>query len=153
MKSRSTIEYFYFIEAWGLLHFSRLLVLFFPFKKIASIMGVANVETTHNDVNNNFSNQIEKAIQRASHYSIHSSKCYDQALAGKLMCKWRKLPSTIYFGLSKNEKDNLIAHAWLRLGSRIITGKRGYEQYTIVASYGDYYADEKVSMNKNIKTK
>jgi hypothetical protein len=153
MKSRSTIEYFYFIEAWGLLHFSRLLVLFFPFKKIASIMGVLNVETTYNDVNNNFSNQIEKAIQRASHYSIHSSKCYDQALAGKLMCNWRKLPSTIYFGLSKNEKQHLIAHAWLRVGNRIITGKHGHGQYTVVASYGDDYANDKYSMNKNIETK
>jgi hypothetical protein len=128
-------------------------VLFFPFKKIASIMGLVNVETTYNDVNNNFSNQIEKAIQRASHYSIHSSKCYDQALAGKLMCKRRKLPSTIYFGLSKNEKDNLIAHAWLRQGSRIITGKHGHEQYTVVASYGDYYANDKHSMKKNIDIK
>jgi hypothetical protein len=117
------------------------------------MMGLVNVETTYNDVNNNFSNQIEKAIQRASHYSIHSSKCYDQALAGKLMCKFRKLPSAIYFGLSKNEKDNLIAHAWLRLGSRIITGKHGHEQYTVVASYGDYYANHEVSMNKNVKTK
>ena len=115
-------------------------------------MGLVNVETIHNDVNNNFSNQIEKAIQRASHYSIHSSKCYDQALAGKLMCKWRKLPSTIYFGLSKNEKDNLIAHAWLRVGNRIITGKRGHEQYTVVASYGDHYADDNNSVNKNFVT-
>jgi len=69
------------------------------------------------------------------------------------MCKCRKLPSTIYFGLSKNEKDNLIAHAWLRLGSRIITGKHGHEQYTVVASYGDYYANDKYSMKKNIDIK
>lgn len=153
MKSKSLIEYFYFIEAWGFLHFSRLLVLFFPFKKIASIMGVVNIETPHNDMSHNFSSQIEKAIQRASHYSIHSSKCYDQALAGKIMCKRRKLPSTIYFGLSKNEKQHLIAHAWLRVGNRIITGKRGHEHYTVMASYGDHYVDDKNSMNTNIDTK
>jgi len=153
MRSKTAIEYLYFTEAWILLHVSRLFILFFPFKKIASILGVLSVETDHDDISIGLSSQIEKAIHRATRYTIHLSKCYDQALAGKMMCKWRKLPSTIYFGLSKSAKDDLIAHAWLRVGNRILTGKNGYDQFTVVGIYGDKDKVHNYITNKSIDPK
>lgn len=150
MRSKTAIEYLYFTEAWILLHVSRLFILFFPFKKIASILGVLSVETDHDDISSGLSSQIEKAIHRATRYTIHFSKCYDQAIAGKLMCKWRRLPSTIYFGLSKSAKGDLLAHAWLRVGHRILTGKKGCDQFTVVAIYGDQHIDDNHNANKSI---
>ena len=137
MKLRPIIEYILFLEAWLLLHASRVLILFFPFKKIAASLGVLNQESINEIIDLLIANNIKKAIQRASRVTLHSSKCYDQALAGKIMLKRRKLPSTIYFGLSKNDQSNLIAHAWLRFGDQILTGERGHENFTIVAYYGD----------------
>jgi hypothetical protein len=137
MRWRSINEYSLFFEAWLFLHASRLMILFFPFKKIAALIGVLNIESNKEINEQLFASNIKNAIRRATRYTLHSSKCYDQALAGKFMLKWRRLPSTIYFGLSKNEQSNLIAHAWLRFGSDIITGEKGLEDYTIVAFYGD----------------
>ena len=139
MKLRPINEYTLFLEAWLLLHASRFLILFFPFKKIAASLGVLNQESIYEISYLLIANNIKHAIQRASRYALHSSKCYDQALAGKFMLKWRRLPSTIYFGLSKNDQSQLIAHAWLRFGSNIITGEKGMEDFTIVAFYGDPY--------------
>ena len=139
MKLRPLNDYTLFLEAWILLHASRLLILFFPFKKIAASLGVLNQESIYEIIDLLIAIKIKNAIQRASRRAIHPSKCYDQALAGKIMLKRRKLPSTIYFGLSKNDQSQLIAHAWLRFGNQIITGEKGHENFTIVAYYGDPY--------------
>jgi hypothetical protein len=147
MRIRSIKEYSFFLEAWILLHASRLIILFFPFKKIASFVGVLNKESNKEITEQIIASDIKNAIRRATRYTLHSSKCYDQALAGKFMLKWRRLPSTIYFGLSKKDQNNLIAHAWLRFGSNIITGEKGVEDFTIVAFYGDLY-----SVDSNSKT-
>jgi hypothetical protein len=141
MKLRPINEYTLFLEAWLLLHASRLLILFFPFKKIAASLGVLNQESISEFSDLLIANNIKNSIERASRHALHSSKCYDQALAGKFMLKWRRLPSTIYFGLSKNDQSQLIAHAWLRFGDQIITGAKGIENFTIVAYYGDSYTN------------
>jgi hypothetical protein len=79
---------------------------------------------------------IEVAIIRASKFTLFKSKCYDQALTGKYMLKKKSIPSTLYFGLAK-EKSIMIAHAWVRAGKRIITGREGVERFSIVAYFGD----------------
>ena len=137
MRYRSINEYTFFLEAWLLLHVSRLMILFFPFKKIAATFGILNQESTKEIKVQEIGGDIKNAIRRATQYTVHRSKCYDQALAAKLMLKWRRLPSTIYFGLSKNDRSELIAHAWLRFGNNIVTGEKGIEDFTIVAFYGD----------------
>jgi len=147
MKLKSINEYTLFLEAWFLLHVSRLIILFLPFKKIVASLGILNQESINENNDLLVAENIKKAIQRASRHSLHPSKCYDQALAGKFMLKWRRLPSTIYFGLSMNNKSNLIAHAWLRFGNNIITGEKGMEDFTIVAFYGDPY---NYNSNRNI---
>lgn len=73
---------------------------------------------------------------RASRFTIYKSKCYDQALAGKMMLKRRGVSSTLYFGLSKVDTE-LTAHAWLRTGDRVITGRSEMKNYTSIAWYGD----------------
>ena len=148
MKSRSAIDYRFFIEAWILIHIVKLIILILPFKKIAGLMGVANCETAYVNDSVAIAEHVENAILRAARYSMHTSKCYDQALAGKMMLRLRKLPSTIYFGLAKNDKSEMIAHAWLRLGSQIVAGKWGIKKFTVVASYGDFVSQTFSQSNK-----
>jgi hypothetical protein len=47
------------------------------------------------------------------------------------------LPATIYFGLAKESENQLMAHAWVRCGESIISGKAGMERFTVVACFGD----------------
>jgi hypothetical protein len=152
MKSRSAIDYRFFIEAWILIDIAKLIILIFPFKKIAGLMGVANCETAYENDSVVIAEHVENAIRRAARYSMHTSKCYDQALAGKMMLRLRKLPSTIYFGLAKNDKSEMIAHAWLRLGSFIVVGRWGFETFTVVTSYGDFVSPTRRQSFKNQKS-
>ena len=58
-----------------------------------------------------------------------------QAIAGKLMLNLRGIASTMYLGVMK--RDEMKAHAWLRVGQRIITGRRGHQNYTVIARIGN----------------
>ncbi len=137
MSKRGLIDYLFFIEAWCLLHLSKLVIIFMPFRKIASWMGSLQVESSHDLLSMGMAIKIEHAVRRASRYTLHGSKCYDQALTAKALLGQIGLPATIYFGLAKESDSQLIAHAWVRCGERIISGKTGMERFTVVACFGD----------------
>ena len=106
-KNISFYEYLFFAEAWLLLALARLILLLIPFKKILPLLGK---QISNNEVgiieNTNSLQHISIAIARASRYSFWRTKCFEQALAAKLMLRIRKRISTIYFGVKKNETDN-----------------------------------------------
>jgi hypothetical protein len=137
MNNRGLIDYFYFAEAWCLLHLAKLAILFMPFRKIASWMGQLQVESISDLDAERTPARIEHAIRRASRFTLHESKCYDQALTAKALLGQNGIPATIYFGLAKESENQLHAHAWVRTGKSIITGKAGMEQFTVVACFGD----------------
>lgn len=137
MNNRALIDYLLFVEAWFLLHFAKLVILFMPFKKIASRIGKLHVESTRYLESMEEPMKIEHAVRRAARYTLHGSKCYDQALTAKALLGQIGLPATIYFGLAKEADNQLIAHAWVRCGNKIITGIAGMERFTVIAFFGD----------------
>lgn len=137
MKRISFFEYALFVEAWICLSFAKLLVVFFPFKKIATMIGEPQVESPKEVKFVVKVKDIEISITRAVKYALFTSKCYDQALATTFMLKRRKIVSTIYFGLHKKD-EQLTAHAWVRCGEKIVSGRKGYESFTPVAWFGSH---------------
>jgi hypothetical protein len=132
MKRKTIFDYSLFLEAWMYLSFAKLLIIFFPFKKIAALIGKPQIESPKEMFTNKKITDIEVAVLRGVKYVFFSSRCYDQALATTLMLKSRRIPSTIYFGLHK-EVEHLLAHAWVRCGDKIVSGKLGHERFTPVA--------------------
>ncbi len=65
------------------------------------------------------------------------SVCLPQAITGQWMLKRRRIAATLYLGVMKAEHkpEQLAAHAWLRCGSRILTGAAGHRQYTVVSTF------------------
>lgn len=135
MMRLSKRDYYMFIEAWLFLSLAKLMILFFPFKKIAGRIGIPQIETDFENQIHNTVTEVQISIIRGVKFVFFSSKCYDQALASTFMLKRRRIPSTIYFGLNK-VGDQLSAHAWVRCGRIIVTGKKGYEKYTPIAWFG-----------------
>lgn len=135
MKTKSIVDYRLFIEAWIYLSIAKLMVQLFPFKKIASKLGTPQQDSSKQTATSSMVDQIELSIVRAVKYVFFTSKCYDQALAVTLMLKRRRVSSTIYFGVYK-ELNQLIAHAWVKCGDKIVAGKKGYEKFTPVAWFG-----------------
>jgi hypothetical protein len=135
MKLKKTKVFCLFVEAWFLLSLSKLIILFFPFKFIASKIGSPQSETSFENQVSGIVSDIHIAVMRGAKYTFFSSKCYDQALATTFMLKKRKIASTLYFGLHKVDAQ-LSAHAWVRCGQFIVSGKHGHENFTPVAWFG-----------------
>ncbi len=128
-----------FVEAYFLLGFSRWLILTRPFSKIAYILGEENTETpeSNHGVDIKLVKEVAKAIQVMSKYTFWESKCLVQAYAAKKMLRKRKQKTTVYLGVSKNEKGDMIAHAWLRCGTFFVTGGGGHENFIVTSSFSD----------------
>ena len=77
---------------------------------------------------------LKKSIRRIKRILPWKVKCFEEAIAGKKVLKRFGIESTIYLGVNK-ENEKLIAHAWLKCGGEIITGKKGYEEFVVVGFY------------------
>ncbi len=74
-------------------------------------------------------------VEKVSNNVPWTSKCLDQALAAKIMLARRGIGTTVYFGVRKNERGELAAHAWLRSGSVYVTGGRIRDDFTIINTF------------------
>jgi hypothetical protein len=51
------------------------------------------------------------------------------------MLERRNIESTVYLGTAKDENGKLIAHAWLRSGSFILTGSEEMSRFVVVSKF------------------
>jgi hypothetical protein len=132
VNQKTILTFIFFLEAWIFLTIAKLLIVLFSFKRIAGLIGDVQIESAFESIESPVVNRIEISVIRAKKYLLFSSRCFDQALATVFMLKRRSIPSTIYFGLNKGN-NQLSAHAWVRCGKRIVSGKMGYESFSPIA--------------------
>ena len=58
-------------------------------------------------------------------------------MTAKIMLRRRGIKSTIYLGVAKNERGEMIAHAWIKAAGLTLTGSAGADQFTVVSVFGD----------------
>ena len=87
--------------------------------------------------------RIKWAIQAICRRVPGTRQCLVQGLAAKWMLQRRRIPSTLYFGVAKDPKGSLKAHAWLRSGTQMVTGAEGRNQYAVIATFADSQASSK----------
>ncbi|WP_021166562.1 hypothetical protein SOV_07580 [Sporomusa ovata DSM 2662] len=121
-----------------LLAIVKVLLLLVPFRYITVWLGKYMKESPFIDENENtFINRVGWAIQIASRYTPWESKCLVQAITGKILLRHRRLHNTMYLGVAKDGGDQMIAHAWLRAGNKLVTGGRNSSMFTVVAKFAD----------------
>jgi len=126
-----------FLEAVFLDLIFRMIILFIPLKYYAFLIGKQGEKTSASEelLINNEIKSVLRASKRAFRVSLWESVCFDKALTVKHMLKRRGIQTTIYFGLQKDGKNMLNAHAWLRYGKYIIAGRVGMEKFTVVSFF------------------
>ena len=126
------------LEALFLTGIARLVILSIPFGKYKKYIGTHKEETSF-DINLEEYRVIKRiawAVNTVSKYTPWESKCLVQALTAQRMLKERKVSSTLYLGVNKDEKNNMKAHAWLRCGQVIVTGGYNKNEFKEVAKFG-----------------
>lgn len=138
-RRRSRTERLLLLEAFALLGVARFLVLTLPFKWLSVSLGRHMKETctqiTPSDLR--YARMVGQAVRSAANNTPWESLCLPQAVAAQWMLKQRHVAGTIYLGVAKSETkpEDLAAHAWLRCGTMILTGREGHRQFTVVATF------------------
>ncbi|WP_160032901.1 lasso peptide biosynthesis B2 protein [Paenibacillus sp. An7] len=124
------------VEAWLYLAYARVLS-FLPFARIAPLLGAEQQETTfeRHPVKEKTALHISKVIYKVSKHTPWKSECMVTGIAAMKMLQRRRIASTLYFGIAKNDDQKLIAHAWLRSGTLYVTGAKGIEKFTVVNKF------------------
>ncbi|AJS59960.1 lasso peptide biosynthesis B2 protein [Paenibacillus sp. IHBB 10380] len=124
----------YFYLAWG-----RMLKLL-PFSKVAPSFGEYMKETPYTSYTEHdflLLRKVSKAVHAMSRVTWWESQCLVKAIAAMKMLERRGIPSTLYLGSGRDDKGQMVAHAWLRSGTYILTGKEGHERYAVVGIFGN----------------
>ena len=126
-------------EATLLLGVSRLALKFTEFKKVAPHLGEHMKKHTDEQTGHCLSEakKVRWAVSIMSKYTPWESKCLVQAMAARIMLKRRGIKSTVYLGVARDEKGEMIAHAWLESCGFILTGAKGSDKFTVVSIFGD----------------
>jgi hypothetical protein len=126
-------------EAFIMLGFSRFVLLTLKFKKIAPKLGgyMRQAPEEANALQITEAREVGWAVNVMSRHTSWESKCLVQAMAAKLMLSRRKLKSTLYLGMTKDENGKLMAHAWIKSCGLTLTGDGNTEKFTVISLFGD----------------
>lgn len=120
------------------------------FNKVAPSLGKKTSETSYTIKQEDLEilERISKAISIVSRYTPWESKCLVQAIAAMKMLERRSIDCTLYLGTAKDEEGKMIAHAWVRSGSFIVTGSLGKERFTVVYTFAKFFKREEVAQTR-----
>lgn len=136
----STKEKFLFFEAYITLGVMRAGILLLPFKWLtcALVLNKNHPNTLPVDQNEQIQAEtISKAIRRAANHTPWESACLTKALTIQRMLRKRAIPGIFYLGVAKKEKNKtqLKAHAWVKCGNNILTGKTGHRDFNVISIF------------------
>ena len=125
-----------FLEALALLIGWRLRILLLPLRSYVHRFGTRGSEHHTEGAESTMQiREIQQAVRRAESVLPWKSKCLTEAVTTKLLLQRKSIKSTLFLGVAREGESSLIAHAWLKSGSRIVAGEKGYEKFTVVEKF------------------
>lgn len=115
----------------------RHLILHKEFSKISNKLGTyqSEIRTEPNETQFKELIMISQAIKMVCNHTWWKSECLVRAFIASYYLKRKKIPGTIYMGVSRDEKKDMIAHAWTRCGQYLVTGESD-GNFTITGFWG-----------------
>lgn len=122
-----------FLEALITSAWVKVSLKIFPFKKIMSWLGAANIESdqANNQQTLNTRQQVKAALVLCNKYALWPTECYTLSLTGKLLLKRRRINSTLYIGFKKDDTGKYKGHAWLRANDTYISGFKESREFQV----------------------
>ena len=72
------------------------------------------------------------AIRKIDKHAFWKTTCYTQAISARLLLKRKGIKSKIYLGMTKDNDNKLLAHAWTKVGEKVITGGGNLDKYKVL---------------------
>jgi hypothetical protein len=108
-----------------------------PFRRIAAWLGTPGAQspTTATAEETRIAEEIGWAVGVVGRRVPWDGRCLAQALAATGMLRRRGLEGTVSFGARSGESAGFDAHAWLRLGSSVVTGGPDHERFRTFTTF------------------
>ena len=118
-------------EALLALLMARGAMAFLPFRRIAAWLGTPGAESPATAAAEEIqtAQEVGWAVEAVARRVPWDGRCLAQALAATAMLRRRGLEGTVSFGACPGESAEFDAHAWLRLGSCMVTGGADIEHF------------------------
>ena len=128
-----------FIEVFFLSGIYRFMVLYLPFKSIKRQLGKHKTESTYELSVDEYrvAKEIREIVLLVCKYTPWESKCLIRAMLVQHFLKHKKIATTIYLGVNKDDLNNMKAHAWIRCGEMIVTGQYEKDHFIQVAYFSN----------------
>ncbi len=125
------------MEALIALLIARGAMALLPFRRIAAWLGTPGAESpaTATAEEIRMAQEVGWAVGAVARRTPWDGRCLAQALAATGMLRRRGLEATVSFGAGQGESAGFNAHAWLRLGSCMVTGGAGQEHFKAFATF------------------
>jgi hypothetical protein len=124
-------------EALGALTIARGAMALLPFRRIAAWLGTLGAESPATAAPEEIrsAEEVGWAVGVLARRVPWDGRCLAQALAATGMLRRRGLEGTVSFGVRRGESAGFDAHAWLRLGSCVVTGGPGHQRFKTVTTF------------------
>jgi len=113
-------------EAFAALAIARIALALVPFSRIAAWLGTSGAESpaTVTPEQAKTAEAVGWAVTAVARRVPWDGRCFAQALDG-----------TVSFGVCEGESAGFEAHAWLRVGARVVTGGAGHERFKAFTTF------------------
>jgi hypothetical protein len=112
---------------------------FLPFRRIANWLGTRGAESpvvaAPDEIR--MAQEVSWAVGVIARRVPWDGRCLAQALAAMGMLRRRSLEGTVSFGVceGQGESAGFDAHAWLRLGSCVVTGGPDKQRFKVITTF------------------
>ena len=124
-------------EALIALLIARGAMAFLPFRRIAAWLGTPGTESSATATAEEIctAQEVSWAVGVVARRVPWDGRCLAQALAAMGMLRRRGLEGTVSFGVCQGESAGFDAHAWLRMGSCVVTGGSGHQSFKAFTTF------------------
>jgi hypothetical protein len=124
-------------EALIALLIARGAMAFLTFRRIAAWLGTPGaaspVMASADEIR--MAQEVSWAVGVIARRVPWDGRCLAQALAAMGMLRRRGLEGTVSFGVCQGESAGFDAHAWLRLGSCVVTGGPDHQRFKVITTF------------------
>jgi hypothetical protein len=129
----------------------RLAIDAVPFRLIAAATGLSEGLSAEavDPATERLAAGVGRAVRGAAAHTPWEATCLAQALTASSLLRRRGISSTLYLAVANDDAapKGMIAHAWLRCGSLVLTGATRPGRFTVIASFA---TDETASLRGSV---
>jgi Transglutaminase-like superfamily len=119
-------------EAAVLLTVARAVLRVVPFRRYRRWLSFTTDTDTFDAAR---ASRVIRAVNVASHNVPFVAACLPRAMAAKVMLARRGIASTLIVGAGHDDRREMLLHAWLEAGGRVVVGDAGRSAVTPVVRF------------------